>query len=171
MADEGQIPEPVAVPKPPDAAPVAPPVQTQVVKTFDEAYVRDLRAENKERRIKVDELQKALDESNAKLNSATAKLKDASFEAAFSQSLGEYNPLYPDLVMSKIDRTKIDLDDSGAVKDRKQISEQLAEIAKQYPALFGSAQPTSPKIDAGAKGSNDQRGININAGLRAMLQQ
>ena len=73
--------------------------------------------------------------------------------------------------MSKIDRTKIDLDDSGAVKDRKQISEQLAEIAKQYPALFGSAQPTSPKIDAGAKGSNDQRGVDINAGLRAMLQQ
>jgi len=167
--EDGQNPEPV-IQQPAEPAPAAPTVQTQVVKTFDEGYVKDLRAEAKGNRIKVDELQKALDESNAKLNSLSAKLKDASFEAAFSQSLGEHAPLYPDLVMSKIDRTKIDLDDLGAVKDRKQISDQVAEIAKQYPALFGNAQPQAPKIDAGAKGVNDaDKSPDLSGMMRAMV--
>lgn len=170
MADavEEQNSEPVTEPKPQEAATPAPPVQTQVVKTFDEQYVKDLRNEAKANRIKADELQKQLDESNAKLNSISARAKDAFFESAFTASLGDNAPLYPDLVMSKIDRTQIDLDESGAVKDKAQITAQIKDIAEKYPALF-SKTPSAQRIDAGAKGDNDNHGVDLSAGLRAML--
>lgn len=165
---EGQTSEPETTTQAEEQPTTKPTVQTTVVKTFDEQYVKDLRAEAKANRIKADELQKQLDESNAKLNSVSARAKDAFFESAFSAAVGEHNPLYPDLVMSKIDRTKIDLDDSGAVKDKGQITEQLKSIAEQYPALFAKGQ-TTPKIDAAAKGDKADKPIDLSAGMRAML--
>ncbi|MFT9493411.1 phage scaffolding protein [Anaerosolibacter sp.] len=63
-----------------------------------------------------------------------AKLKDTQINSTIEKLLLQNNAKYPDLILGKFDRTKLELADDGTVKGA---DEQLKTIQEQYKELFG----------------------------------
>lgn len=146
-------------------------------KSYSAEFVKELKTEAKNNRIKYQEFQKKSEdlskqneELTLKVNTMNSKLQDVSFTNSFNKIVAEFNPIYSDVIALKIDKSKIELLDDGNIKDENQIKEQLKSIVENYPNLFGNPQPKTQNIDASAKGPSE-KSMNLNDMFHAMANE
>jgi len=87
-----------------------------------------------------DELTKKLNELT-EMNTQTKneyenKIKDINFNAAIEKALTSNNAKYSDLLMSKIDKSKLILNENGVIG----LDDQLKTLKEAYKDMFGSTQ-------------------------------
>lgn len=133
------------------------------------ARISELNEESKKHRLKAKGFEDDLTVANTKLGtlesekstlsqeSQTAKNEAAALrkERAIERMIARSGALYSDLVLQKVDASKVTEKDGKF--DDEAIKQQIADVRKQYPALFGS---TALSGDAGANGGGANADMN-----------
>lgn len=81
-----------------------------------------------------------------------AKIKDISITAAVEKALVSSNAKFPDLLVGKIDKTKIEVLQDGTVKG---LEDQLKPLKESYKDLFGEEKMTGGKPNSGGNPDPD----------------
>ena len=93
---------------------------------------------------------KQVDDLKLKLDGKDKEMANITKRYALEIALRDSGSRYPDLLQSKFSLEKIELDESGKIKDWEN---QLKTVKESYPDLFGSK--ANPKGDGGPSGDTD----------------
>jgi hypothetical protein len=81
------------------------------------------------------------------------KIKDMSLDSAIEKALQGANAKFPDLLMGKIDRAKIEVLADGTVKG---LEDQLKPLKESYKDLFGEERITGSNLNGGGNPNHEQ---------------
>lgn len=112
---------------------------TQETKTFDEAYVKDLRSEAANYRVKAKELESALEAEKTKYTSFANKLLEKEIQFA-AKSL---NVVDPQTVSQLLDKTSFSMDEEGNFQG---VEDAVKALVESKPFLKGGpiGKPSNP---------------------------
>ncbi len=123
---------------------------------------KELAEENKPLKKKLDELSKStddlktqLDDANSKATEYQTQLKDTQINSAIEKTLIKNNAKYPDLILSKFDKSKIEFAEDGSIKG---VEEQFNELKESYKELFGETKIIGNQPN---KGGSPEFGTNL----------
>lgn len=117
-------------------------------------------SENPLLKQQLDDLQKKLDSSSTQMKDYQtknqeweSKYKSTQIDTAIKLGLvnAKVNPKYTDLLSTKFDKTKFELDENGTVKG---LDEQLQSVQENYKELFGEVIPGSAGNNPPGGGGN-----------------
>jgi hypothetical protein len=111
--------------------------------------------DNKELQEQIDKLEKANKEA---ADNYEAKLKDMSITAAVEKALVSSNAKFPDLLIGKIDKAKIEVLQDGTVKG---LEDQLKPLKESYKDLFGEEKLSGGNPSGGGNPDPDPDPNNI----------
>lgn len=117
-------------------------------------------SENPLLKQQLDELQKKLETSTTQLNDYQtknteweSKYKETQIDTAIKLGLvnAKVNPKYTDLLSTKFDKSKFELNEDGSIKG---LDEQLQSVQENYKELFGEVIPGSAGNNPPGGGGN-----------------
>lgn len=150
MANEGQEPTVAAEGQDPtvtpdtDTNPTPPTAEGQAPKTFDEAYVKQLRSEAAATRTKFTAAEARAAEAEARATAAeerVAAIERESAKAAAVAALAAANVIDPDLAASVL-AERIEIKDGKAAN----IDALVAEFVAARPAMVRASEPKPPAL-------------------------
>ncbi|QEK11687.1 hypothetical protein FQB35_04535 [Crassaminicella thermophila] len=129
-------------------------LQNDITKWKDQAeQVPALKKKMEEWESQSIDLQTKLSEANKQIEGFAAKeqeyqtkLRDTQINSAIEKELMKHSVKYPDLILGKFDREKIEIAEDGTVKG---IDEQLNQIKENYKELFGEIKMTGGSPNPG----------------------
>lgn len=84
-----------------------------------------------------EELTQQIDGLKGQLEESQTKIKDISISSAIEKELVKANAKFPDLLMGKIDKSKIEILNDGTIKG---LEDQITPMKESYKDLFGETK-------------------------------